>query len=306
MNIDKKATSITFLFLIFKSSLISSGCALIAFIIIKIALLIIGGLLTAGGLKGIGIFIADGSDLLSGFGSIIVVGFTTAKVFNQLATKIIIPNLKQFRKIYWISTGLTSLILISVFNIFIRLFEEDAPSLFSWITIVANIFLMSILWVISSVIALHKDESLIEQIILGNGDVNERYKNGDTALIRAAHNGNERQIVSLLNLGADLYARNEDGNTALLSLAGLGSIKLFKLLLEKGADINDKDNKDNTVLMKAAEVGNLSVVEELLKKKIDTTLKNQDGKTALMLAQNLSHKEIVALLQQHEKESSNN
>lgn len=206
---------------------------------------------------------------------------------------------------YWISTGLTSLVLLSVFIIVIRLFEEDAPSLFSWISIIDNIFLMGICWVISGLIALHGDNSLIEQIILGNGDVNERYKNGDTALIRAADNGNERQLVSLLNLGADLYARNEDGNTALLSLASSGSIELFQLLLEKGADINDKDNKDNTVLMKAAEAGNLIVVEELLKKKIDTTLKNQDGKTALMLAQKLGHEEVVALLQQHEKESSN-
>jgi ankyrin repeat protein len=62
----------------------------------------------------------------------------------------------------------------------------------------------------------------------------------DPELVGAAREGDLKEVVRLLNQGADVNARGDRDRTALMMAADQGNLEIVKLLIEKGADVNAK------------------------------------------------------------------
>ncbi|KAH0493756.1 hypothetical protein TgHK011_000407 [Trichoderma gracile] len=86
-------------------------------------------------------------------------------------------------------------------------------------------------------------------------------------------------IESLLDRGAAIEARDKDGQTALMKAAHAPYVRL---LLDRGAIIEATDDSGMTALMHAVREPRLDVVEELLGRGAAVHPKAKDGKTALL------------------------
>lgn len=86
----------------------------------------------------------------------------------------------------------------------------------------------------------------------------------------AAINGQTAAVKLLLEKGANINNRHRDGSTALHSAAFLGRIETVKLLLEKGADINARSN-DGSLPINTAQLdwGLTQLVLGILQMKVD-------------------------------------
>ena len=88
-------------------------------------------------------------------------------------------------------------------------------------------------------------------------------KHGITALHRAAYNGHNKTVRILRNAGADVDAQDAEGWTALHWAAECGHSHVILALLDLGADPLIKDNKNRTALDIAYHCGLLRVGEAL-------------------------------------------
>lgn len=116
-----------------------------------------------------------------------------------------------------------------------------------------------------------------EGVILG------RFTLGMITLHSAAQKGVVAEIEKLLARGADINTKNEDGQTPLLSAVANQEERsdAVKFLLNKGADANAKDKNGQTALMLAARNGHSDSVVALLEKGADVGAKDANGKTAM-------------------------
>ncbi len=86
------------------------------------------------------------------------------------------------------------------------------------------------------------------------------------SLIQAAHEGNEMEVVRLLNKGASVNARDEAEGTALFYAAGNDHLSVVRILLNRGASVNAQDHNGDTALDVTSD------------NKIRTLLKERGGK----------------------------
>ncbi len=89
-------------------------------------------------------------------------------------------------------------------------------------------------------------------------------------LFRAASDGDEREVSSLIAAGTNINAREEEGETPLMYAAARGRTEMVLFLLERGADINAVSNNGETALVRAA--GETATVRALLEKGADVEL----------------------------------
>jgi ankyrin repeat protein len=105
--------------------------------------------------------------------------------------------------------------------------------------------------------------------------------------MKAAANGHDRVVPSLLRLGAAPDLADRDGRTALMHAAAhpsSGSVTVIRDLVRAGADLNRRAGPDGqTSLMIAAEKGNELATDELLRSGAQRDLQS-GGKTALDFA----------------------
>jgi len=153
-----------------------------------------------------------------------------------------------------------------------------------------------------------REEGLISEVTAGNDigtvksllnqgvDVNVKDKNGVTALMCAAEEGNHEIAKLLIKKGADVNAKDKDGETALMWAAEEGNQDIVKLLLDQGADVHVKDKIGDTTLIYAADCGHLEIVKLLLEKGSNVNEKNKDGETALIWAVTEDNPDLVKLL----------
>lgn len=125
--------------------------------------------------------------------------------------------------------------------------------------------------------------------LLQDDSVNGRDETGLTALMKAAQDGEDKELKSLIESGANLNDVDRYGWTALnYALAAQDSSKV-RLLVNSGADVNTKDRRGITPLMWAALSGRTEMVKLLLSKGAELNAESRNGATALSFAAAKGH-----------------
>jgi ankyrin repeat protein len=86
----------------------------------------------------------------------------------------------------------------------------------------------------------------------------------ESRLFRAASDGDEKEVSSLIAAGASVNAREEEGETSLMYAAAAGRTEMVLFLLERGAHIDAISDNGETALVRA--VGYTETVRALLEK----------------------------------------
>lgn len=142
------------------------------------------------------------------------------------------------------------------------------------------------------IVAARENSANVFELLLQTKGVNldARSRNGDTALMLAAYNGNIAGVRALLDKGAE---PNQTGWTALHYAATVGRNDIVQLLLDRSAYIDAESPNQTTPIMMAARGGHILTVKLLLDEGADLTLKNGAGMTALDFAKAGGFKDIV-------------
>ena len=131
---------------------------------------------------------------------------------------------------------------------------------------------------------------VIKTLIEANLNINQKFFNSkSTLLIKMAEYDNQDYLSYLIDKGALLNEKNKDGNSALMIASLYNHIKNIRLLLKNGAMINEQNNGGDTALHLALnEYNNNSIQEKLVKILIDKgfniNIQNNEGISPLMLA----------------------
>lgn len=128
-----------------------------------------------------------------------------------------------------------------------------------------------------------------------------RSRNGDTALMIAAFNGEVIAASRLIEQGAEV---NRPGWTALHYAATSGSLPIVRHLLEHSAYIDAESPNKTTPLMMAARAGHEKIVRLLLEEGADVLLKNELGLDAVDFARSQERTVIVRLLERWQNRAS--
>ncbi len=112
---------------------------------------------------------------------------------------------------------------------------------------------------------------------------------------RAAYQG-EAALTALLASGVSVNVTDRDGETALMEAADDGQLEALRLLIKHGANVNAADEDGETALMIAADDGRVAIVRELIAAGADLNARDEDGETALMKAREEGRHEVVRVL----------
>ncbi|KFZ67141.1 2-5A-dependent ribonuclease, partial [Podiceps cristatus] len=104
-------------------------------------------------------------------------------------------------------------------------------------------------------------------------DVNSKAESGWTPLQSAVQANNEDLVQLLLDKGACPRARKDNGGTAFIEAAIVGNVNILKLLLDYGLNINDHDDNGFTAFMEAAWYGNEEALKFLYSKGANVNLR---------------------------------
>lgn len=127
-------------------------------------------------------------------------------------------------------------------------------------------------------------------------DVNHRSENGNAALIEAASDDTNANVVALLLAkGANPNAADDSGWSALFSALRNVASNNATALLQAGADVHYQDDEGYTALMAAARGGCEALVPILINQGVAVNAE-WDGKTALDIAQHYQHHAVATLI----------
>ena len=132
-------------------------------------------------------------------------------------------------------------------------------------------------------------------------NVNVVNKDGHTALMDAAKEGDVEAVKDLLHRGAEVDAKSSKGKTALHYAAANGRLDVVNLLISSGADLNARDRDWHTPLMLSAIYGCNHTVQSLLNNGADPNAKTLAGTTAMAYAENNDHPLALALLKKAQR-----
>ncbi len=128
-----------------------------------------------------------------------------------------------------------------------------------------------------------------------------RSRNGDTALMVAAFNGEAAAAIRLIDKGAEI---NRPGWTALHYAAASGNLPILRKLLAHSAYIDAESPNKTTPLMLAARAGHTKAVQLLLEEGADVLLKNELGLDAVDFARSQQRTEIARLLDEWQSKAA--
>jgi hypothetical protein len=104
-------------------------------------------------------------------------------------------------------------------------------------------------------------------------------------LVLATRLGQEDEVKSLIDKGADVNGRTRFGSSPLLAAIDFRNIIIVNLLLDRGANINQQDVDGWTPLMYSLGMyDQTEIAEELVRRGADVNLKAENGDTALIRA----------------------
>ncbi len=147
------------------------------------------------------------------------------------------------------------------------------------------------------------ERRLIEWFVEKEGvNVDSRDRNGNTALIWAASNGEDGGVGKLLMLNADSNAVNNFGQTALMVAAANGHLGAVRILLEYLAKAYLKDTKGKTAFDYARENGHFKVariiegsLEVLNEAAKDAKVKGSEGEVRYYISKGADPTALAAL-----------
>jgi ankyrin repeat protein len=138
-----------------------------------------------------------------------------------------------------------------------------------------------------------KDILGLQEVLRQPGvDVNEKDRDGRTALILASMSGKLDFVDALLSKGAQVnLADTLGGHTALHFAVQSGQIEIVKRLISGGVEIDPVDNFGNTPLARAVfeSRGKGEVIHLLLAAGADRNHKNKSGVSPLDLAKKIAN-----------------
>lgn len=105
-------------------------------------------------------------------------------------------------------------------------------------------------------------------------ELEERDREGRTALINAACYGRNKVVAYLLRRGADLLAQDDEGFTALHMAVISEDLPTIRLLLDAGAEVNAKNDIGNNPIMLCNLGTDIEVFQTLLAYGADPDQKN--------------------------------
>ncbi len=137
---------------------------------------------------------------------------------------------------------------------------------------------------------------IVRLLLEAGADPDHETNEGETALLRAAAEGDQGAVRLLAKAGADIEARDRQGRTPLLAAAEGGSDDVVQWLLDHGSDPQVQDEQGNGLLHAAARGGLSARVEGLLDRGAAVDLVNGRGQTPLLLAASAGREETAELL----------
>ncbi|NXL01689.1 RN5A ribonuclease, partial [Mesembrinibis cayennensis] len=111
------------------------------------------------------------------------------------------------------------------------------------------------------------------ELLEKGADVNSKAESGWTPLQSAVQADNEDLVRLLLDKGACPHSRKDNGGTAFTEAAIAGNVNILKLLLDHGLNINDHDDNGFTAFMEAAWYGNEEALKFLYSKGANVNLR---------------------------------
>nr|XP_015839974.1 PREDICTED: putative ankyrin repeat protein RF_0381 isoform X1 [Tribolium castaneum] len=94
-------------------------------------------------------------------------------------------------------------------------------------------------------------------------DINRKYLNGTTPLLKAVENENFHVVKTLIEKDATV---DFSDNTLLLKAIGRGDLDVVKLLIEKGASVNSTDGQNSNPLFESLKLDNCDITKYLISK----------------------------------------
>jgi ankyrin repeat protein len=132
--------------------------------------------------------------------------------------------------------------------------------------------------------------------IIRHSNINAQDDQGNTALHRAAQNGQLDQVKSLLLQGASLKKVNNFAETPLYLAATNGHLEVAKLLLAKGANWRAQNSLKISVLQAATRGGSVPLVNLLLDRGADPAAVDSNGMNSLHWAAVAGNYRVVEIL----------
>lgn len=142
--------------------------------------------------------------------------------------------------------------------------------------------------------AANGNDKLIESLLRINSNYLIRNKYGDTALALAALNGHRDIVLRLLEAGAPT---DTPGWNALHYAVFNGHTDIVRDLIAKGANLDARAPNHHTALMLAARNGQGDIAKMLLAAGANPELGDLEGNDAMKIAQQAGSQEVVGLLQ---------
>lgn len=109
-----------------------------------------------------------------------------------------------------------------------------------------------------------KNMVFLKYLVENGANINERDLEGFTPLLNAVYYNFVDGVEFLIKIGAPIDD-NSDGQTPLILATRQGNDKIIKILVENGADVNKSDKHGNTPLHLSTKAGNLKGVKLLIK-----------------------------------------
>src|SRR5688572_6293797 len=119
----------------------------------------------------------------------------------------------------------------------------------------------------------HGDLEMARALMTAGASVNTPNRYGITPLLQASRTGDAPLISALLKAGADFYLPHPDGETPLMAASRAGGLDAVRMLIEAGADANAVTYQEETALMWAAAEGHADVITALVGAKADPNRK---------------------------------
>lgn len=136
----------------------------------------------------------------------------------------------------------------------------------------------------------------IRAVTSGRANVNIQNKEGLTALMLVASNGNDASVRALISAKPNLDAEDRNGNTALIYAIQNNNVEGAKAIIRGKPNFNKQNKDGNTALMLASENGFEELVRSLISAKANLNIQNKDGNTALLLSVYKKKSNVVKIL----------